>query len=51
RKAQDILDDWKFDAWRKLGLLASSDELLVRRLVQAGTASLKDSLIIYCYWI
>ncbi|CAG8476978.1 14049_t:CDS:10 [Ambispora leptoticha] len=32
RKAQDILDNWKFDAWRKLGLLASSDELLVRRL-------------------
>ncbi|CAG8501664.1 8666_t:CDS:2 [Funneliformis caledonium] len=38
-----------FDAWRKLGLLVSSDELLVRRLVQAGTARLKDRLqIVFC---
>ncbi|CAG8467347.1 9150_t:CDS:2 [Funneliformis mosseae] len=37
RKAREILDNWK------LGLLVSSDELLVRRLVQAGTARLKDS--------
>ncbi|CAG8617261.1 15527_t:CDS:2, partial [Acaulospora colombiana] len=36
RKAREILDDWK----RKLGLLVSSDELLVRRLAQAGTAVL-----------
>ncbi|CAI2190592.1 9219_t:CDS:2, partial [Funneliformis geosporum] len=38
-KAREILDDWK----RKLGLLVSSDEFLVRRLAQAGTLGLKDS--------
>ncbi|CAG8597602.1 9468_t:CDS:10 [Ambispora gerdemannii] len=42
RKAQDILDDWKFDAWRKLGLLASSDELLVRRLFSKNWTAQKN---------
>ncbi|CAG8796478.1 23111_t:CDS:2, partial [Dentiscutata erythropus] len=35
-EARKILDNWKC----KLGLLVASDELLIRRLVQAGTTRL-----------
>ncbi|CAG8630287.1 10630_t:CDS:10 [Dentiscutata erythropus] len=40
KKAQEILDQWKC----KLGLLATSYELLVRRLVQAESLSLRIAL-------
>ncbi|CAG8579468.1 3590_t:CDS:10, partial [Gigaspora rosea] len=40
KKAQEILDRWKC----KLGLLATSYELLVRRLVQAESLSLRIAL-------